>query len=138
MKPSHSDSMNGCKNTVNYRNLILIMRLLMMGTGPFAVPTFHALLNSQHTVTGLVTRPPVSSRSRKAIHNPMLEASSLGEPTPQKYFHARLIQHALPRSSTGRQVFPIRPSPVLLQELVRHPTPQADPSGGSGGGHNAS
>lgn len=75
MKPSHSDSMNGCKNTVNYRNLILIMRLLMMGTGPFAVPTFHALLNSQHTVTGLVTRPPVSSRSRKAIHNPMLEAA---------------------------------------------------------------
>ena len=51
------------------------MRLLMMGTGPFAVPTFQALLESQHTVTGLVTRPPRSSRSRKAIHNPMLEAA---------------------------------------------------------------
>lgn len=51
------------------------MRLLMMGTGPFAVPTFHALLDSQHTVAGLVTRPPSSSRSRKAIHNPMLEAA---------------------------------------------------------------
>ena len=51
------------------------MRLLMMGTGPFAVPTFDALLDSQHTVTGLVTRPPSSSRSRKAIHNPMLEAA---------------------------------------------------------------
>ena len=51
------------------------MRLLMMGTGPFAVPTLHALLESHHAVTGLVTRPLESSRSRKAIQNPMLEAA---------------------------------------------------------------
>ena len=55
------------------------MRLLMMGTGPFAVPTFHALLDSQHMVTGLVTRPPSSSRSRKAIQNPMLEAAQAAD-----------------------------------------------------------
>ena len=51
------------------------MRLLMMGTGPFAVPTLHALLESHHAVTGLITRPVESSRSRKAIQNPMLEAA---------------------------------------------------------------
>lgn len=51
------------------------MRLLMIGTGPFAVPTFRALLESQHTLAGLVTRPAGSSRSRKSVPNPMLEAA---------------------------------------------------------------
>ena len=31
------------------------MRLLMMGTGPFAVPTFHTLMESRHAVVALVT-----------------------------------------------------------------------------------
>jgi methionyl-tRNA formyltransferase len=33
------------------------MRLIMMGTGPFAVPTFRALYNTRHTVLALVTAP---------------------------------------------------------------------------------
>ncbi len=33
------------------------MRLVMMGTGLFAEPTFEALLGSSHTVVGLVTQP---------------------------------------------------------------------------------
>src|SRR3954467_6976406 len=33
------------------------MRVVMMGTGTFAEPTFEALLASRHTVTGLVTQP---------------------------------------------------------------------------------
>jgi methionyl-tRNA formyltransferase len=33
------------------------MRLVMMGTGTFAEPTFQALLGSSHTVAGLVTQP---------------------------------------------------------------------------------
>jgi methionyl-tRNA formyltransferase len=33
------------------------MRLVMMGTGLFAEPTFEALLQSPHTVVGLVTQP---------------------------------------------------------------------------------
>jgi len=33
------------------------MRLLMMGTGPFAVPTFASLLDSEHQVVALVARP---------------------------------------------------------------------------------
>src|SRR5262245_53193469 len=33
------------------------MRLVMMGTGTFAEPTFEALLSSNHQVVGLVTQP---------------------------------------------------------------------------------
>lgn len=40
------------------------MRLLMMGTGPFAVPTFAALVESPHTVVALVTRPAVVGQTR--------------------------------------------------------------------------
>ena len=52
------------------------MRLIMMGTGPFAVPTFEALLDSPHEVAALVTRParPVHGK-RAAPINPMREAA---------------------------------------------------------------
>jgi methionyl-tRNA formyltransferase len=51
------------------------MRCLMMGTGPFAVPTFHAVCRN-HQVVGLITRPLVANASRKGgPTNPMLEAS---------------------------------------------------------------
>jgi methionyl-tRNA formyltransferase len=33
------------------------LRLIMMGTGPFAVPTFRALFDTRHTVVALVTQP---------------------------------------------------------------------------------
>ncbi|HEY2148385.1 MAG TPA: hypothetical protein VGH32_10635, partial [Pirellulales bacterium] len=54
------------------------LRLVMMGTGPFAVPTFVALLRSPHRVLALVTRPdrPVHDRKRDAAsQNPMREAA---------------------------------------------------------------
>jgi methionyl-tRNA formyltransferase len=47
------------------------MRLVMMGTGPFAVPTFEALLDSPHVVLGLVTRPAVAGPRGRAPANPM-------------------------------------------------------------------
>src|SRR5690349_8321704 len=52
------------------------LRLIMMGTGPFAVPTFRALLESSHEVLALVTRPdrPVHRRE-KAPLNPMCEVA---------------------------------------------------------------
>ncbi len=44
------------------------MRLVMMGTGAFAEPTFRALLNSGHSVVGLVTNPDrPSGRDREMI-----------------------------------------------------------------------
>ena len=52
------------------------MKLLVMGTGPFAVPTFEALLASDHEVCGLVTRPPAGShRGKRKDINPMREAA---------------------------------------------------------------
>ena len=52
------------------------MRLLMMGTGPFAVPTFESLLDSEHEVVALVTRPvPPARGRRKTPPNPMRDVA---------------------------------------------------------------
>jgi methionyl-tRNA formyltransferase len=40
------------------------MRLLMLGTGPFAVPTFHALFDTRHAVAALVTAPLRTHRGK--------------------------------------------------------------------------
>lgn len=51
------------------------LRVVMMGTGPFAVPTFDALMRSSHHVVCLVTRPPVLGKGRGEQVNPMREAA---------------------------------------------------------------
>jgi methionyl-tRNA formyltransferase len=52
------------------------MRLIMLGTGPFAVPTLRALAASSHEVAIVVTRPP---RGRAEQAGPMQQAAeSLG------------------------------------------------------------
>ena len=56
-------------------------RLLMMGTGPFAVPTFRALLNSSHEILALVTRPD------KPVHR--------REKTPANLMRAVAVEHEL-------------------------------------------
>lgn len=54
------------------------MRLVMLGTGPFAVPTLRQLVASSHEVLRVVTRPP---RSRRAEAPPMqVAAEELGLP----------------------------------------------------------
>ena len=63
------------------------MRLIMMGTGPFAVPTFERLLQSGHEVVALITRPdrPIHGKSR-AEANPMravAEARGLSVHAPE-------------------------------------------------------
>ena len=51
------------------------MRLIMFGTGPFAVPTFESLLESDHEVVALITRPIADSgKRRKTSENPTREA----------------------------------------------------------------
>lgn len=51
------------------------MRLIMFGTGPFAVPTFESLLNSEHEVVALITRPIADSgKRRKTSENPSRDA----------------------------------------------------------------
>ncbi len=58
------------------------MRLILMGTGPFAVPTFAALLDSEHEVLGFVTRPVEPPRGRrKGPVNPVFDlADRVGGP----------------------------------------------------------
>jgi methionyl-tRNA formyltransferase len=51
------------------------MRLIMMGTGPFAVPTFQQLLETRHVVVALVTRPPHGRGGRPPARNPMREVA---------------------------------------------------------------
>jgi methionyl-tRNA formyltransferase len=53
-----------------------MLRLLMLGTGPFAVPTFRRLLAGPHRVEMLVTRPPRTVHGkRQSDVNPMREVA---------------------------------------------------------------
>src|SRR4051812_20528698 len=58
------------------------MRLVVLGTGPFAVPMFQSLIDSRHQVSALITRPVSPSKSRdKQPANPMRQlAESRGLP----------------------------------------------------------
>jgi methionyl-tRNA formyltransferase len=52
------------------------MRLIMLGTGPFAVPTLRALKESEHEVALVITRPP---QGRNATASPVEQtANELG------------------------------------------------------------
>lgn len=61
------------------------MRLVLMGTGPFAVPTFEALRSDGHEVACVITRPEVMSVSKKGP-----------PPSPVKLW---AIEHGLSHSS---------------------------------------
>ncbi|PQO40181.1 methionyl-tRNA formyltransferase [Blastopirellula marina] len=55
-----------------YRQEATMLRIVMMGTGPFAVPTFRRLLASDHEVLALLTQPPRILRgNRQAPPSPM-------------------------------------------------------------------
>lgn len=49
------------------------LRLVMMGTGAFAMPTFRALLETRHRVVGLVTQPDHVGRGHHRHSNPLKE-----------------------------------------------------------------
>lgn len=47
------------------------MKIILFGTGPFAVPTFENLIHSDHEIVALVTRPIADSgKRRKTAENP--------------------------------------------------------------------
>jgi methionyl-tRNA formyltransferase len=53
------------------------LRLVMMGTGPFAVPLFRALYSTRHHVAGLITQPSRSSRpGAGAATSPMRQVAA--------------------------------------------------------------
>ncbi len=63
------------------------LRLVMLGTGSFAVPTLRGLYESRHEVVGLVTQPDRTGRGHHRHVNPMKElAEQHGTPVfqPQK------------------------------------------------------
>jgi methionyl-tRNA formyltransferase len=49
------------------------LRLVMMATGGFALPTFRALLEHEHTVVGLFTQPDRTGRGHHRHVNPLKE-----------------------------------------------------------------
>lgn len=56
------------QHTPSHDNL---MKLILFGTGPFAVPSFENLINSDHEIAALVTRPIADSgKRRKTAENP--------------------------------------------------------------------
>ncbi len=54
-------------------NLFTPLRIAMLGTGSFAVPTFQGLLDSAHTVVGLVTQPDKTGAGHHQHRNPLKE-----------------------------------------------------------------
>ena len=55
------------------------MRLIMLGTGPFAVPTLQALVASRHDVEMVITRPP---QGRRPMASPLQRAGSAQPRSP--------------------------------------------------------
>ena len=51
------------------------LRLVVMGTGPFAVPMFRTLVASHHEIVAVVTRPDRVARGRRPPKNPMRQAA---------------------------------------------------------------
>jgi len=51
------------------------LRLVVLGTGPFAVPMFEALRRSHHRIEAVVTRPDRAAPGRRPPPNPMREAA---------------------------------------------------------------
>jgi methionyl-tRNA formyltransferase len=51
------------------------LRLIMMGTGTFALPTFQALIESAHEVVALVTQPDRVGRGHHHHPHPMKDAA---------------------------------------------------------------
>ena len=52
------------------------LRIVVMGTGPFAVPMFRALVASPHPIVAVVTRPDHAPPGRKPPANPMRQAAT--------------------------------------------------------------
>jgi len=52
------------------------LRIVVMGTGPFAVPMFRALVESPHEIVAVVTRPDHAPPGRRPPPNPMREAAT--------------------------------------------------------------
>jgi methionyl-tRNA formyltransferase len=48
-----------------------MMRIVLMGNGPFAVPSFERIASSEHEVVGVVARPPVQGQGKGPPESPV-------------------------------------------------------------------
>ena len=51
----------------------MTLRIAMLGTGSFALPTFQGLLDSSHSIVGLVTQPDRTGAGHHHHQNPLKE-----------------------------------------------------------------
>ncbi len=58
------------------------MRLVMMGTGPFAAPAFEYLYDTEHAIVALVTRPVAKKRGRRSLELSPLRKIAQAHGTP--------------------------------------------------------
>lgn len=52
------------------------LRIVLMGTGEFAVPAFRALINSEHQIVGVLTQPDKTGRGHHQHLNPVKELAA--------------------------------------------------------------
>ncbi|MEZ6032351.1 MAG: methionyl-tRNA formyltransferase [Planctomycetaceae bacterium] len=52
------------------------LRIVLMGTGEFAVPAFRALINSEHQIVGVLTQPDKTGRGHHQHINPVKELAA--------------------------------------------------------------
>ncbi|MGQ0635593.1 MAG: hypothetical protein ACT4QC_13345 [Planctomycetaceae bacterium] len=58
------------------------LRLVMMGTGDFALPTFRALYETPHSVVALVTQPERTGQGHHRGHVNVMREEALAHGTP--------------------------------------------------------
>jgi methionyl-tRNA formyltransferase len=58
------------------------MRVVLLGTGPFALPTLQALYDSPHEVLAVVTRPPRALHRKSSAEAQPIRAAALARPSP--------------------------------------------------------
>ncbi|NBV47003.1 MAG: hypothetical protein EBR86_15555, partial [Planctomycetia bacterium] len=51
------------------------LRIVVMGTGPFAVPMLRTLLDSPHRIVAVVTRPDRTAPGRRPPANPVRDVA---------------------------------------------------------------
>ncbi|MFN7628470.1 MAG: methionyl-tRNA formyltransferase [Pirellula sp.] len=71
--------------SVMTNHLNLTMKIVLMGTGPFAVPSFEKIASSGHEILGVVARPPVPAAGKAPPESPVVvwaKASGFSITTP--------------------------------------------------------
>ena len=95
------------------------MKIILFGTGPFAVPTFQSLLDSRHEILALITRPIADAgKRRKSAENP---ARDLGTSRQLKIFepgNANDPEFVLTLQALGADLFVVCDYGQILSRAV--------------------